>query len=105
MSKRLEMLETMIAKGSTDPFVHYARALELRSVGRKEDALAALEEVAARFPAYVPTYLIAGKLAAELGRTDAARDLLARGVDRAIAAGDGKARGEIEAALAELDPL
>ena len=32
MSKRLDMFDTMIAKGSQDPFVHYARAMELRSL-------------------------------------------------------------------------
>ena len=34
MSKRLDMFDTMIAKGSQDPFVHYARAMELRSLER-----------------------------------------------------------------------
>ncbi|MBC7173417.1 MAG: tetratricopeptide repeat protein [Polyangiaceae bacterium] len=105
MSKRLEMLETMIAKGSNDPFVHYARALELRSVGRTEDALAALEGVARSHPSYVPTYLIAGQLATELGRREDARELLSRGLDAAAAAGDAKARGELAAALDELEPI
>ncbi len=99
------MLEAMIAKGAKDPFVHYARALELRGLGRREDALAALEEVARSFPAYVPTYLIAGQLATELGRRDDARDLLARGLEQAAAAGDAKARGEIAAALDALEPI
>ena len=105
MSKRLEMLETMIAKGSTDPFVHYARALELRSVGRRDEALEALEAVAASFPSYVPTYLIAGQLATELGRREVARGLLTRGIEQAKAAGDAKARGELAAALDAIDPL
>jgi len=38
---RLEMLETMIAKGSEDPFVWYARAMELRSRERLDDVRAA----------------------------------------------------------------
>ena len=59
MSKRLEMLEQVLAKGSTDPFHHYAHAMELRSVGRKDDALAAFGKVAERFADYVPTYLMA----------------------------------------------
>ena len=45
MNKRLQMLENLIAQGSQDPFVRYARALELRSQGAFEQALAALEEV------------------------------------------------------------
>ena len=102
-TKRLDMLELMISKGSDDPFVHYARAMELRAVGRREDALDAFEAVATRYPAYVPTYLIGGQLAAELSREDAARSLYGRGIERATAAGDGKALSEIKSALAELD--
>jgi len=99
MSKRLEMLEQVIQAGSTDPFHHYARALELRSLGRLEDALTALEEVGMRFAAYVPTYLMAAQLAVELDRPDQARDWLSRGVDRAKDAADEHALSEITAML------
>ena len=100
--KRLAMLEAMIAKGSDDPFVHYARAMALRSLGRREDALAAFGDVEARFPAYVPTYLMAGQVAGELEREEDARAWFERGLEKARAAGDGHAEGELEAALAEL---
>lgn len=103
MSKRLEMLETMIAKGSTDPFVHYAHAMELKSLERQDDALAAFEQVALRFPAYVPTYLMAGQLAVAMGKNPVARDLLERGLEAARTAGDGKALGEIKGVLAGLE--
>ncbi len=103
MSKRLETFDLMIAKGSSDPFVHYARAMELRSLGRLDEALGAFEAVATRFPAYVPTYLIGGQLAAEMGRTAEARSLLERGVNAAREAGDGKALGEIRGVLAGLE--
>jgi predicted RNA polymerase sigma factor len=102
-TKRLDMLASMLAKGSADPFVHYAHAMELKAVGRRADALAAFQAVSERFPAYVPTYLIGGQLAAEEGRTDEARSFYERGLVRAQEAGDGKALGEIRNALAELD--
>lgn len=101
-TKRLEMLETMISKGSADPFVHYAHAMELKALGRNDDALAAFTEVAVRFEAYVPTYLIGGQLAATLGRDEEARSFYERGIARAQAAGDGKALGELKSALMEL---
>jgi tetratricopeptide (TPR) repeat protein len=101
--KRLAMLEAVIAKGSNEPFPHYARALELRSLGRLEDALAAFEDVARRFPSYVPTYLMAGQVAEQIGRAEAARDWLTRGVARAQGAGDGHALSELQQALAALD--
>ena len=95
MSARLEMLEKVIAGGSNDPFHHYARAMELRSLERLDDALAAYADVAARFPDYVPTYLMAAQVAQELERDDEARRWATDGVAKARAAGDGKAESEL----------
>ena len=103
MTKRLEMIEQMIANGSRDPFVHYARAMELRSLGRLEESLEAYEKVAKEFPEYVPTYLIAGQVAEELERQDLARRYYDAGLERAAAAGDTKALGELQDARAALD--
>lgn len=103
MSKRLEMFDTMIAKGSVDPFVHYARAMELRSLERLEDSLAAFEGITQAFPNYVPTYLIGAQVAESLGRPDGARALLERGIHIASAAGEGKALGEMKSLLATLE--
>lgn len=102
-SKRLEMIEQLIAKGSVDPFVHYGRAMELRSLGRLADALEAFREVATRFASYVPTYLMAAQIARELGRIDDARDFAARGLDVAKKAGDSHTVSEIEAFVGMLD--
>lgn len=103
MSKRLDMIEQMIAKGSDDPFHFYARAMELRSLDRLEDALAAYGEVRARFPDYVATYLMAAQVAQELERDDDARAWAEAGVDKAQAAGDGKAVSELQQLLAVLE--
>ena len=99
MSKRLEMLERMIEKGSVDPFVRYARAMELRSLGEKERALTAFGELRDRFADYVPTYLMAAQLAIEIERRDEARDWLVRGVEAATRAGDEHAVSELRKAL------
>lgn len=98
-SKRLQMLEAMIAKGTEDPFVRYARALELRGLDRPEDALDALREVRALHPRYVPSYLMAGQLAVELGRVDDAREWLTQGIEIAKAERDEHARSELQTAL------
>jgi len=103
MSKRLAMFDTMIEKGSVDPFVHYARAMELRSLERADEALAAFAAVAERFPDYVPTYLMGAQTAEHVGRTADARSFLERGIAAARAAGDGKALGELQGMLAGLD--
>jgi tetratricopeptide (TPR) repeat protein len=100
--KRLAMLEQVIAKGSTDPFHHYARAMELRSLGRLEEALDAFGAVRTRFPAYVPTYLMGGQVAIELDRLEAAREWLEQGLEAARAAGETKAEGELRELLRTL---
>ena len=100
--KRLEMLEKLIASGSKDPFHHYARALELRGLRRVEDAAAAFDCVARDYPDYVPTYLMAGQLCEERNQLDEARQWYRRGLEKAQAANDGHAQGELQAALDEI---
>jgi hypothetical protein len=95
MSKRLDAIEKMLAAGSTEPFHHYARAMELRSLGRKDEALAAFAGVAERFAGYVPTYLMAAQLAAELGRKEESAGFADRGIAAAQRAGDDHALSEL----------
>lgn len=98
-NKRLLMLEKMIEKGSVDPFVFYARALELRGLDRLEEALTALADVETRFPDYVPTFLMAGQVAQTLDREGVARGYLERGLALATRVGDEHARSELQQAL------
>ena len=102
MSQRLDMLEKLIAKGSADPFVHYARCMELKSLGRAADALEAFRKLREGFPNYVPLYLMAGQLAIELGDTEQAREFLGQGEAKAREAGDSHAHAELTRALASL---
>jgi hypothetical protein len=95
MSDRLRMIESMIAKGSKDPFHHYARAMELRSLGRGDDALAAFAEVRAQFPDYVPTYLMAAQHTKEIGQVDQAREWADAGIAKATQVGDAHALSEL----------
>ena len=99
MNKRIEMLDKLIAKGTRDPFVRYARALELRGLGQLEDALTALGEVRDLHPEYVPTFLMAGQIATELERIDDARGWLTAGISAAKAVRDEHARSELQSAL------
>jgi hypothetical protein len=103
VSKRLETVDAMIAKGSRDPFVFYARAMELKSLGRVQDALEAFRACTRDHASYVPTYLMAGQLAVELGLPDEARDFLSRGIERARAVGDAHALSEMETILSRVE--
>ena len=101
-SKRLELVEKTIAAGSKDPFHFYARAMELRSLGRKDAAMGAFTELREKFGAYVPTYLMAAQLSQELGRTDDARTWAEAGSVAARAARDDHALSELGTFLTSL---
>ncbi len=98
-NKRLQMLDAMIAKGTSDPFVRYARALELRGLEQLEQAMAGFEELRTLHPQYVPTFLMAGQILTSLGRVEVARAWLTQGIAVAIAAHDEHARSELQQAL------
>ncbi len=100
-SKRLAMFDAMIAKGSDDPFVHYARAMEFRSLSALAEALEAFGGVAERFPDYVPTYLMAAQVAAELEDIPVAVGWCERGLEKAK--NDAHAHSELSAFLDEID--
>jgi tetratricopeptide (TPR) repeat protein len=101
-SKRLAVLEKMTSAGSTDPFAWYGLALEYKTLGRAEDAIATFDKLHALDPGYLAQYLMCGTLLAELGRHGEARTWLTDGATRARAKGDGHALSEIEDALARL---
>jgi predicted RNA polymerase sigma factor len=101
-SKRLEVIERTLGAGSKDPFVWYARAMELRSLGRGEDALRAFVALEAHAANYVPTYLMAAQVAGELGRVAEARTWCEKGIAQARTTGDSHALSELESHLGTL---
>ncbi|MCA9693395.1 MAG: tetratricopeptide repeat protein [Nannocystaceae bacterium] len=100
---RLVMLERFVAARPDDPFARYGLAMELRKRGELARAQQVFAELIERHPDYVPTYLMAGGCLLEAGDRAGARAVFERGVAVATAAGDAHARGELEAARAELD--
>ena len=90
------MLQAFIDKGSADPFHWYARAMELRSLGRLDEALDAYSGVESKFPDYVPTYLMAAQVANELERPADALRWAERGIQQAQRAGEYKALTELK---------
>ncbi len=99
---RLVMLETLVSKSPNDPFPYYCLAQELRARGRLDDAVAAFENLRARFPAYVPQYLMAAQVLQSLTRLDDARARLEDGIAAARSARDSHSLGELEGMLASL---
>lgn len=101
---RIATFKTFIERTPADPFPRYGLAMEHKGRGELDAAWAVFEELVAKFPDYVPTYLMAGGTLAALGRRTEAAALYARGVEVATRGGDSHARGELESALAELAP-
>ena len=101
-SKRLAVLEKMTAGGSKDPFAWYGLAMEYKSLGRPDDALATFEKLRVLDATYVPQYLMCGAMLVELGRHAEARAWLGAGVDAAKAKGDSHALSEIQDALSNI---
>lgn len=97
------MLEEFIAQDADDSFSRYALALELEKESRTADAVVQLREVIARDPGYVAAYYQLGRLLAQGGLVEEARDIYRRGVDAAAASGDQRTRGEMQEALDMLD--
>jgi tetratricopeptide (TPR) repeat protein len=101
---RIATFKSFIQRSPADPFPRYGLAMEHKGRGDLAEAWAVFEDLLARFPDYVPAYLMAGGTLAALGRRDDACEVFRRGLEAAAKKGDQHARGELEAALAELRP-
>ena len=102
MSKRLAMLEKMVASGSADSFARYALALEYAGLDRMDDALAAFIALREADAGYVPMYLMCGSMLSKAGRAAEGREWLSEGLTVARAKGDDHAQSEIQSALDSL---
>ncbi|HSD86177.1 MAG TPA: hypothetical protein VLB44_01635 [Kofleriaceae bacterium] len=78
--------------------------MELKGQGLLDEAWAAFEELIAKFPEYVATYLMAGGTLVALGRKLEAADVYRKGIEVAQRRGDQHARRELEGALNEIAP-
>ena len=103
MKTRREILEEFVAQDPNDSFSRYALALELEKESGAQDAVPQLREVIARDHGYVAAYHQLGRLLAQAGQVAEASDAYRRGLDAAIAAGDQRARNEMQEALEMLE--
>jgi tetratricopeptide (TPR) repeat protein len=102
MPSRLESIQKIVEQSPNDPFARYGLAMELKNLGRHEEAHAAFEELERRHPEYVPQFLMHANLLTELRRPDEARACLERGIAAARKAGNQHALGEMQSALDQL---
>lgn len=95
MSDRIDQLRAMLADEPGDRFLRYAIALELKRVGKLEEALNDLESLVQEHPTHIASYYQIALLLAEAGRNAEAVAACDAGALQCVIAGDRKARGEL----------
>ncbi|MBL8876239.1 MAG: hypothetical protein JNM86_10630 [Phycisphaerae bacterium] len=99
----LVQLEKLLAADPHDPFVLYAIAQEHAKAGAFERAVEFYNRSIEVAPDDGYTYFHKAKALGAMGRTDLQVNALNAGIAAAKRAGDGKALGELQGALDELD--
>ena len=99
MNDRLAQLQKLHAADPADPFLTYGIALELAKAGDEEDAITWLDKTLALDAQYCYAYFQKGRILADLGQTEQAKDVLEAGIRAATAAGDTHAASEIQGLL------
>ena len=102
MSTRLEEIKSFVEMAPGDPFPLYGLAMEYKTLGDAAAARRTFVLLGERFPAYVPQYLMHAKLLIEQGDKPAAQNVLTVGIEKARAARNQHALGELQAELAAL---
>jgi predicted Zn-dependent protease len=101
-SKRLAFLKDITSRGSTDPMAFYGLAMEYRSLGLHDEALATFTSLKESHPGYVAMYLMCGQMLEQMSRQTEARGWYEAGITRAHEARNTHAASELEAALSAL---
>ena len=102
-SDRLKALLAMAERDPSKAFTWYGIAMEYRSLGRVDDAVATFRKLIGLDPKYVPAYHQLGLMLRDAGRVPEARAVLTEGVAMAEKVGNGHAAGEMGEALDGLD--
>ncbi len=95
MSTRKEKIEAMLADDPRDVFLLYALAMEQRSEGLTEQAIAGFADLTKQQPPYVPAFFMAAQVLVDEDKIAAARTFLRDGIEEARRQGDAHAAGEM----------
>lgn len=101
-NERVQFLRDSIAAKPDDTFARYALALELGRSGKPDEAWEHFRYLMDHHPDYSASYYQAGMLLANQGRTEEARQVLAKGVEVTARLGQKHAHGELMDALGSL---
>jgi predicted Zn-dependent protease len=99
MPSRLEVLRALVARGTAEPFVRYALAMELRTVGQLQEAWQIFEALLKAQPDYLAAYAPATDTLVSLGRREDARALCRAGIEHCERQGQAHARDQLQTTL------
>jgi len=99
---RLDILSEFVRSAPKDSFARYGLAMEYARLGENDNALEHFRALWELNPDYIAAYFQAGKLLAQMGEIERAREALGQGILAASRTGDQHAKSEMEAALGEL---
>jgi tetratricopeptide (TPR) repeat protein len=96
------VLQQLVSRNPKDSFALYGLAMEYANSGDYDKALEQFRALCEVNPNYSYAYYQAGRVLTKQGRIEEARAWYERGIEATTRSGDQHAKGEIEAALAEL---
>jgi tetratricopeptide (TPR) repeat protein len=102
-SERLKNLLLLAERDPAKGFTWYGIAMEYRSLGRVDDAIATFKKLIGLDPKYVPAYHQMGLTLRDAGRLDEAKAAFREGIGMAEKVGNGHAAGEMQEALEGID--
>ena len=101
-TNRLDVLRQLVERNPKDSFALYGLAMEHAQREEYEQALEQFRKLCEVNPNYSYAYFHGGRTLTKMGRIEEARQWYERGIEITTRSGDLHAKGEIEAALAEL---
>jgi tetratricopeptide (TPR) repeat protein len=99
---RIDLLQKFISEDPSDPFNHYALALEYHQTNPAE-ASKLFDEIMINHPDYLPVYYTAGTFYAETANEEKALEIYKKGVELARRKSDFKTLRELQSAIQNLD--
>ena len=101
-TNRLDVLRQLVERNPQDSFALYGLAMEYAQREEYEKAIEQFRTLREVNPNYSYAYFHGGRVLTKMGRIEEARQWYERGIEVTARSGDLHAKGELEAALAEL---
>jgi predicted Zn-dependent protease len=100
---KIAMLTEILTQNPGDAFARYGLAMEHANQGQTDAAMTEFDRLLTSHPDYTAGYFMAAQTLVKAGRTNEAKERLAKGIASAQRTGNQHALGEMQALLEELE--